>query len=335
MLPLSPAFIEFLSGGSAAMLAEVLTLPFDSIKVQIMMEPAAKGSLWLLIKKALSTRERFLSLLMNGLDAALIRQLVFGTLRFGLYPVFQQLFRAVLLDQGVEQGSSTISPTSINFLSGFLSGATAAAICNPTDLVKVRIQGRYKSVYPSALAAFFIIYRDEGLGTFWTGVWPTVYRASILAAVELSVYYDFKTSTAAWLNLQADDYRVFVLAALVASFFSAIVSCPFDVARSRMMNQSLEKKERRYRHAFHCLYLSVKEEGVLVLWNGVWSYLLRLGTVLALRYHSLRFNGILIYVTPPSPHPSPAYTLHYTKHIPTYTPLPPPSPQCRLHLYFP
>ena len=263
-MPLSPAFIEFVSGGSAACLAEVLTLPFDSLKVEIMMRPAAKNSLWLLIKKAVSTRERFLSLLLNGLDAAIIRQLVFGTLRFGLYPLFLQIFRS----QGTSSGA--------NFLAGFLSGATAAAICNPTDLVKVRIQGRYKSVYPSALAAFFIIYRDEGLATFWTGVWPTVYRASILAAVELSVYYDFKTWTAAWLQMQVDDYRVFVMAALVASFFSAIISCPFDVARSRMMNQSLEKKERRYRHAFHCLYLSVKEEGVMVLWNGVWSYLLRL-----------------------------------------------------------
>ena len=158
---------------------------------------------------------------------------------------------------------------------------------------QVRIQGRrYRAQYTTAIAAFRVILRDEGLLAFWTGVWPTVYRASILAAVELSLYDNVKGWAAECLQLTRTDLRVFVVAALVASFFSAIISCPFDVARSRMMNQSAENGKKdgsweegreggapvrvRYRNAFHCLFVSVSEEGILVLWNGVLSYLLRL-----------------------------------------------------------
>lgn len=134
-MQLSIQFIEFISGGVAACLAEVLTLPFDSIKVQIMTEPSASNSLRRIISRALSSWERLFDILLTGLDAALIRQLVFGTLRFGLYPVFQSLYIAMALSEG--GSSADLNPTTINILAGFSCGAFSAAICNPTDLVKV------------------------------------------------------------------------------------------------------------------------------------------------------------------------------------------------------
>jgi hypothetical protein len=205
--------------------------------------------------------------LWRGLDAALLRQLVYGSIRFGLYGSIQQV-------------------VANKVLAAFLVGGLSSAMCNPLDLVKVRMQAAYGgkgSSYPSVFAAFQIIVHDEGVASLWTGAWPTVYRASVIAAVELSSYDKLKSHAEAFLQLPSTDVRVFIAAALCASVLTALISCPFDVARSRMMNQNVSKmgkgkfKTPNYRGALECMLLIVREEGFLALWTGCLSYLLRLG----------------------------------------------------------
>jgi len=268
MAGFSPRFAEFLAGGLASCAAELLTLPLDTIKVRIML--AKRGE----FKWSSLLSPRVLISTFDGLDAALIRQLFYGTLRFGLYPVCQQLILLAIVWDVTQPPPASF----VRVLAGLCCGATASFICNPADLVKVRIQGKWRGQYSSALAAYYIIIRDEGVLALWTGVWPTVYRAAILAAVELSSYDGIKGYLATSLNLALDDSRIFMLAALFASVLTAFFSCPFDVARSRIMNaQSDHGKAPRYRGVVHCLVVSVREEGFAVLWNGVFSYFLRLG----------------------------------------------------------
>jgi hypothetical protein len=270
MTGLSPRFAEFLAGGIASCAAELLTLPLDTIKVRIMLSKRGE------FKWSSLLSPRVLISTFDGLDAALIRQLFYGTLRFGLYPVCQQLILLAIVWDVTRPPPASL----VRVLAGFCCGAIASFICNPADLVKVRIQGKYRGQYSSALAAYYIIIRDEGVLALWTGVVPTVYRAAILAAVELSSYDGIKGYLAAWLDLGLDDSRVFMLAALFASVLTAFFSCPFDVARSRIMNAQSDRGKGgglKYRGVVHCLVVSVKEEGFAVMWNGVISYFLRLG----------------------------------------------------------
>ena len=266
---LSTRAVEFISGGLASCLAEILTLPLDTIKVQIMLGGGGGQSVWSL----LSSREKVVAMMLRGLDAALVRQLLFGTLRFGLYPVFQDVL-----------SRSTLSATMVRVLAGFSCGAVSSAICSPTDLVKVRMQGNYAGQYRNAISALFIIARDEGFAALWTGVWPTVYRASVIAAVELSAFDTIKAAAANSLSLASDDTVVVVVAALLASVFTAFFSCPFDVARSRLMNQAIAQKQkdegaprRFYRNTLHCLYSCAREEGLTACWTGLLAWWLRLG----------------------------------------------------------
>ena len=71
-------------------------------------------------------------------------------------------------------------PFYVKALSGVLSGAMASGICNPTDVVKIRMQadgmGKDKGHAPRyrGLAhAFSTIWRDEGLKGLYKGVSPT------------------------------------------------------------------------------------------------------------------------------------------------------------------
>lgn len=80
-------------------------------------------------------------------------------------------------------------------LAGAGSGALASAICNPTDLIKVRMQadGMGSSAgqpprYRSLVHAFRSIVAAEGVRGLYKGVGPTCGRATVLAAAELATY---------------------------------------------------------------------------------------------------------------------------------------------------
>ena len=92
-----------------------------------------------------------------------------------------------------------------------LPGALAISVASPTDLVKVRMQAEgklpagYVTVsrpvlaspeslsstprrYPSAVAAYGIIARTEGVRGLWTGVGPNIGRNALINAAELASY---------------------------------------------------------------------------------------------------------------------------------------------------
>jgi hypothetical protein len=88
------------------------------------------------------------------------------------------------------------------------------------------------------------IYHTEGFTALYQGVGPTVCRASVLAAVEMSMFETCKRiiTEFALQNLPEGapqkENLIITIAALAASFFSSLASSPFDVIRSRIMAQS-------------------------------------------------------------------------------------------------
>jgi Mitochondrial carrier protein len=68
----------------------------------------------------------------QGLQPAVIRQALYGSMRFGLYPVFKML---------ICKGECDIAG---RLLSGMSAGGLSSAICNPTDLIKIRMQATHK-----------------------------------------------------------------------------------------------------------------------------------------------------------------------------------------------
>ena len=87
------------------------------------------------------------------------------------------------------------TPTWIKFASGALSGMTAQALANPTDLVKTRMQARphWKS-YKSASQHSFAIWNQGGVSGFYKGVQAAMIRAAIVNAAYLGSYDTVKTT---------------------------------------------------------------------------------------------------------------------------------------------
>lgn len=194
-----------------------------------------------------------------GLKPALLRSTTYGSLRYGFYaPIKNHL-----------TNNFDFSPFFLKVLSGSLSGWFSAALCNPTDLIKVRMQAQSSFNYTGLWNAFTSIVRNEGYAGLYTGVVPTSIRATSLAAAELSTYDEVKS-----LLLDSGKFEegqsVYFLSSLSASFLGALLSNPFDFAKSRLMNQPLDSSRRGtlYSGMLDCMWKSVRSEGVFVLWTG-------------------------------------------------------------------
>lgn len=157
-------------------------------------------------------------------------------------------------------------------------------VASPADLIKVRMQAdgrllsqglqpRYRGVYE----ALKIILRTEGLGGLWQGVVPNVQRAFLVNMGELACYDHVKRII---IQNQVCDDNIYAhtLASIMSGLSATTLSCPADVVKTRMMNQSAGKEsEVMYRNSFDCLVKTARGEGVRALWKGFFPTWARLG----------------------------------------------------------
>ena len=102
------------------------------------------------------TREEGILTLYNGIKPALLRQATYGTLKIGLYHGIKRL----ISDDPKHETLAT------NVCAGVVAGAISSALCNPTDVLKVRLQAKTAGTVNSQqgmLIGFLDIYRLEGL----------------------------------------------------------------------------------------------------------------------------------------------------------------------------
>ena len=124
------------------------------------------------------SKEESMKALYNGIKPALLRQATYGTLKIGLY-----------------HGTKTIcytDPTKetlfVNVCAGIIAGAISSAVCNPTDVLKVRLQAQTQTtIEPNQgmLLAFKDIYRLEGV----KGLYRVNYSGFYLLKSETSSFF--------------------------------------------------------------------------------------------------------------------------------------------------
>jgi len=262
-----------LFGGSASCIADICTLPIDVAKTRLQLvgeggkSKLYKGAFDCLTKTA---KSEGITALWKGLEPALWRQASYGSLRYGLYSPIKKKLRGDAKTLSLEK----------KILAGALCGAVSSAFANPTDLIKVRMMasgmgGNAGKQYSWFWSAFFEIIKTEGWKSLYRGVGPTTARATVLAAAELSSYDDIKQRLLQK-GLLNEGLGLHFTTACCAGFIAAFACNPFDVAKSRVMNQPVDAngKGTMYKNMIDCFAKTINHEGVSALWKGfipAWS----------------------------------------------------------------
>lgn len=269
-------FKPFVFGGLASMAAELGTFPIDTTKTRLQVQGQVvsksltelkyRGMLHAMLR---ITKEEGLTALFNGIKPALLRQATYGTLKIGLYHGIKRILTENPKDETL----------ALNMCAGIMAGAISSSICNPTDVLKVRLQAQTAGTLTTnggMLMSFRDIYKIEGFKGLYRGVGPTAQRASIIAGVELPVY-DYSKRVIIDAGLLGDNAALHFLSSIIAGLAGALASNPIDVVKTRMMNQRSTSSGELYKSTADCFLRTCKTEGFMALYKGFIPTFVRLG----------------------------------------------------------
>merc|ERR1712232_680317 len=125
---------------------------------------------------------------------------------------------------------------------------------------------------PSIIGTAKDLMANQGIGGFYRGIDSNIARAMVLNGTKMACYDQAKGVVVNLTGLKKSSLLTQFLSAASAGFFMTCTVSPFDMIRTRLMNQPADAKI--YNNAVDCFIKIVKNEGPLVLWRGflpIWS----------------------------------------------------------------
>ena len=123
-----------------------------------------------------------------------------------------------------------------------IAGTMAICIANPTDVVKVKMQGQGIAVqqglpkqYKNSIDCYTKIVKEGGLKNLWTGIGPNIIRNSLINAAELASYDQLKEMFLKY-GIMKDGVICHMICASLAGFNAVCIASPVDVMKNKMMN---------------------------------------------------------------------------------------------------
>lgn len=173
-------------------------------------------------------REGFTSLY-KGLSAALLRQATYTTTRLGTYTFLNDTYK-----------TKAGKPANL-FVSmgcGVCAGVAGSFVGNPAEisLIRMTADGRLplaeRRNYTSVVNALVRIVKEEGLLTLWRGCVPTMGRAAVVNAAQLSSYSQAKQMLVAS-GYFKEGISMHFTASMISGMITTIASMPVDIAKTR------------------------------------------------------------------------------------------------------
>lgn len=271
-----PKAIKFAHGGLAGMGATCIVQPLDLIKNRMQVSKPGQFSSSFACGASIIKNEGIRGIYV-GLSAGLLRQISYTTTRLGVY--------TSLLDSSMAKGKDgTGTPgLGMKILFGMTAGGIGATVGTPAEVALIRMtsDGRLPEAerrnYKNGIDALLRIAREEGVGTLWKGCTPTVGRAMVLNAAQLSSYTQIKQIFMQKYGLK-DGLFCHFCSAMCSGFISTVVSMPIDIVKTRIQSMKPDAAGKLpYTGPINCFGSIIKNEGVLSLWKGFTPYYFRLG----------------------------------------------------------
>lgn len=207
-----------------------------------------------------------------GLSAALLRQLTYSTVRFGIYEDLKQRFAPQPTPEDPKPKQSLLNLVLMSSAAGFLGGIAG----NPGDVLNVRMQSdaskppEARRNYKHALDGLIRMVREEGPASLFRGVEANSTRALLMTASQLASYDVFKQICLRNFGM-GDNLLTHFTSSLAAGFVATTLCSPVDVIKTRVMSAG-EKSS-----ILHLLSEASRKEGLFWIFRGWIPSFIRLG----------------------------------------------------------
>jgi len=268
----------FVCGGSAATFASCVIHPMDLAKVRMQLfgqlNPGKPVPGFGTILTTMIKNDGITSVY-KGVDAAIGRQLVYGTARIGLHRAFSDKLQEMNDGKPINFGMKT--------LSGMASGSIAVCIGTPFDIALVRLQSdsmapvAERKNYKNVFDALTRTVKEEGAGALYKGLAPNILRGMSMNVGMLACYDQAKEVVAKLLGDPMTDGPTLPTklgSSCVAGFTAAAFSMPFDIIKSRLMAQKPDPNTGKlpYSGVTDCAVKIMKADGPLGFFQGFSAY---------------------------------------------------------------
>lgn len=245
--------------GGAAVIAVSFIHPIDVVKTRLQVSggDGVRNYAELGIGGTISVvaKEEGVSAFWKGINAAWMRESSYTSLRLGLYEPIKVAFGA----------ADKNAPFIMKFLAGSTAGAIGSLAGNPFDVLKTRMMTAEGKEPPSFATAAGSLYKDQGIGGFYRGLEANIARAMVLNGTKMACYDQIK-QTIVDSKMVPSGLPTQFMSAFGAGFFMTCTVAPFDMVRTRLMNQPPDRKI--YNGAVDCVMKILGSEGPMGFYRG-------------------------------------------------------------------
>lgn len=196
----------------------------------------------------------------KGIKAAWLREASYTSLRLGLYGPIKKVM-------GVNSHSNFL----MKFSAGSAAGAIGSLVGNPFDVIKTRMMAFEGKVAPTFWSTSIDIYKIETYTGFYKGLQANVMRACVLNGTKMACYDQIKHYIVKTGIIPSGITTQFC-SAFGAGFFMATTVAPFDMIRTKLMNQPMNNK--LYSGFVDCFFKLLAQRGLSGLYAGfipIWA----------------------------------------------------------------
>ncbi|XP_076883971.1 putative mitochondrial adenine nucleotide transporter BTL1 [Bidens hawaiensis] len=265
---------EFVSGALAGAMTKAILAPLETIRTRMVVGVGSKrisGSFLEIIEK------RGWQGLWAGNAINMIRIVPTQAIELGTFECVKRVMTSAKEKWSQDNCPNVqIGPVKLSFslswlspvaLGGAAAGFVSTLACHPLEVLKDRLTVS-PDVYPNLRIAVLKMYKNEGIGSFYSGLSPTLMGMLPYSTCFYFTYDTMKKSYCMAHKKKALSRLEMLLIGALSGLTASTLSFPLEVARKRLMVGALRGKCPP--HMAAALSEIVREEGFGGLYRG-WS----------------------------------------------------------------